>query len=106
MGSYEEIQTQRGDWLYLDPPYANTKGLYFGGIDVNKLWDWLRRQESGYALSYDGISGDKDSTEEISRELYDKHIYISNGKSGIKRVLCNGTDAKVYESLYIKEVIK
>lgn len=40
--SYENIQSKKGDVIYLDPPYANTKGMYYGKIDYEKLWEWLR----------------------------------------------------------------
>ena len=40
--SYEEIKPKERDFIYLDPPYANTKGMYYGTIDYKKFWDWLR----------------------------------------------------------------
>ena len=38
--SYEEIisEVKEGDFVYMDPPYANTKGMYFGGIDLDKFY--------------------------------------------------------------------
>jgi DNA adenine methylase len=40
--SYEYITPSDNDFMYLDPPYAGTKGMYFGGFDNNKLFEWLK----------------------------------------------------------------
>lgn len=40
--SYTEIQPTENDFAYCDPPYAGTKGMYYGAIDYHELWDWLR----------------------------------------------------------------
>ena len=60
--SYDEIKPKEDDFVYLDPPYANTKGMYYGTIDYDKLWDWLINLPCKYALSFDGISGEEDNT--------------------------------------------
>lgn len=31
--NYDQIRSEVGDLLYLDPPYFNTKGMYYGTID-------------------------------------------------------------------------
>ena len=100
--SYEDIIPDKGDFMYLDPPYANTKGMYFGGIDLNKFWDYLRSINCSYLLSFDGISGDSDNTAQVSKDIYDEHVYLKNGNSSFKRVVGNSKDSMVYESLYIK----
>ena len=43
---YNNIVTNKNDFVYLDPPYANTKGMYYVTIDYNILWDWLKQQSS------------------------------------------------------------
>jgi len=100
--SFEKITTNEGDFIYLDPPYANTKGMYFGSFDNNELWDWLRIQPAKYVLSYDGISGDDDNTYAVPNDLWTKHEYITSGNSSFKRTIGNDNDSIVYESLYIK----
>ena len=35
---YTNINARLGDLIYLDPPYANTKGMYYGQIDYEQLW--------------------------------------------------------------------
>lgn len=101
--SYEGIHPKEKDFAYLDPPYANTKGMYYGGIDLPTLFDWLRNCKSPYIMSFDGISGDVDSTYKVPEDVYDKHLYIKSGNSSFKRTIGKSNDSMVYESLYIKE---
>ena len=39
--TFADVCPQNGDFVYLDPPYANTKGMYFGGFDNIELFRWL-----------------------------------------------------------------
>lgn len=100
--SYSSIKTDSKDFMYLDPPYANTKGMYFGGFDNLKFFNWLSGQEANWLLSYDGKSGDVDSTYQVPKELYSIHKYLKAGNSSFKRTMTGNKDAQVYESLYIK----
>lgn len=100
--SYDEIKPNQNDFVYLDPPYANTKGMYYGTIDYAKLWDWLRNLPCGYALSFDGISGEEDNTWNVPTDVYSKHEYLLSGNSSFKRTIGKSNDSIVYESLYLK----
>lgn len=100
--SYDEIKPKENDFVYLDPPYANTKGMYYGTIDYDKLWDWLRNLPCKYALSFDGISGEEDNTWNVPKDVYSKHEYLLNGNSSFKRTIGKSNDSIVYESLYLK----
>ena len=100
--SYEKINPQKRDFVYLDPPYANTKGMYYGCIDYEKFWEWLRRLPCGYVLSFDGFSGGEDNTWDVPGDIYSEHKYLLNGNSSFKRTTGNSKDSVVYESLYIK----
>ena len=100
--SYAEIKPKEDDFVYLDPPYANTKGMYYGTIDYDKLWNWLRNLPCKYALSFDGISGEEDNTWNVPQDVYSRHEYLLNGNSSFKRTIGKSNDSIVYESLYLK----
>lgn len=99
--SYENFTTTENDLLYLDPPYANTKGMYYGTIDYSKLWQYLSQTPSDWLLSFDGIAGIEDNTMDLPN-IYDSHVYINSGNSSFRRVIGNSKDTEVQESLYIK----
>lgn len=98
--SYSEITTNKNDFIYLDPPYAGIKGMYYGTINYEALWNWLRSQPCKYALSFDGTCGKEDRTYEVPSDLYSTHDYIYSGCSGFKR-LKEQTTEYVEESLYL-----
>lgn len=100
--SYNEIITNENDFIYLDPPYANTKGMYYGTIDYDELWNWLRNQKCDYMLSFDGKTSSMDITYDVPKDIYNKHEYLYNGNSSFRRVVGNSNGEYVSESLYIK----
>lgn len=100
--SYDTINPSENEFLYLDPPYANTKGMYYGTIDYDKLWNYLRNCKSDYFLSFDGIAGEENNIYNIPKELYNEHILLNSGNSSFRRVIGNNNDVNVKESLYIK----
>jgi DNA adenine methylase len=98
--SYENIRSKAGDFLYLDPPYANVNGdVYHGGINYDVFWNWLRLQQGNYAISFDGTLGNNDMTYEVPNDIYRQHLYINNGISGFKKIHNDTEHGK--ESLYI-----
>ena len=101
--SYENIKTKIRDVMYLDPPYANTKGMYYGTIDYDKLWNWLRGQEGMYLLSFDGSTSSENMTQNIPKDIYDTHEYLYSGNSSFRRVVGKSNKEYVNESLYIKQ---
>jgi DNA adenine methylase len=101
--SYEKWKPNKNDFLYLDPPYNNTKGMYYDNFDQNMFFEWLRQLPCGYALSYDGKSGQKDNTYDIPKDLYDEHMYLASGNSSFKRIKEIDKNANVFESLYLKK---
>ena len=101
--SYDTINPSENDFLYLDPPYANTKGMYYGTIEYDKLWNYLRSCKSDYFLSFDGIAGEENNIYNVPKELYNKHILLNSGNSSFRRVIGNNNDVNVKESLYIKK---
>ena len=99
---FKDISTTDSTFMYLDPPYAGVKGMYYGGFNNKELFDWLRKQPAQWVMSYDGISGDVDNTYNVPEDLYSQHVYIRSGNSSFRRVIGKSNDTIVYESLYIK----
>ena len=92
-----------GDFVYLDPPYFNTKGRYFGTIDFDRFVEYLyclNQKGVKYALSFDGKRGDTDYTVELPKDLYKRHLMLPSGNSSFKKVMDKKSEA-VYESLYL-----
>lgn len=104
-GDYEEtVQTaQEGDFVYLDPPYANNKSRYISDLDSDRLWDVLEslnRRGVKWALSFDGTRGENDFTQPVPPSLYQHRHLISSGNSKVRQVL-GGVNEEVRESLYL-----
>lgn len=100
--SYLNIKPSINDFIYLDPPYANTKGMYYGTINYEDLWVYLRNLSCKYIFSFDGISGNEDNTQNVPDDVFSKHEYILSGNSSFKRTIGKSNNSIVYESLYIK----
>lgn len=100
--SYHELNPTEKDFIYLDPPYANTKGMYYGTIDYEKLWNWLRESKSDYILSFDGKTSSENMTYNVPKDLYSTHEYLYSGNSSFRRVIGTSSSEYVSESLYIK----
>ena len=103
MLTYRWIKPTENDFVYLDPPYANTKGMYTSEFNNDLFFKWVKTLPCKWALSYDGKSGNEDNTFDIPKELYDEHVYLKSGNSSFKRLKKVDKDAMVYESLYIKK---
>lgn len=97
---YKSISPNENDFVYLDPPYANTKGMYYGAIDNDELFKFLRNLKCKWMMSFDGISGDVDNTYNVPTDIYKEHKYIKSGNSSFKRTIGKSNDSIVYESLY------
>ena len=100
--SYEIFSPNENDFCYYDPPYANTKGMYFGAIDNGKFFSFLSDLKCPYCFSFDGYCEDEDSTYDVPKYVYDEHVYLKSGNSSFRRVIGNKTDKIIYESLYVK----
>lgn len=84
--------------VYLDPPYYESYGMYYGEFDFNIF----NKQINEYPEKYRKIliSFDGKPVKEIDFSKYDrKKIY--NGKSGFNKL--HKKDVEVYESLYISK---
>lgn len=101
--SYEDItkHTQSYDncLMYLDPPYENTKGMYFGGFNNKQFINWLNNLKFKWILSYDGKVND-DKVEHVAPN-FKRHEYLLSGNSSFRRVIGNSNDSIISESLYL-----
>lgn len=96
-------EVKKGDFLYLDPPYANSKNRYIENLDEQKLWDFLELANSKgakWALSFDGTRGENDLVAEVPKELYKSHNLLKAGNSAVKKVLSSSVE-EVKESIYL-----
>jgi len=96
-------KARKGDFVYLDPPYFNTKGRYFGTINFAEFVEYLRdlnKRGIKYALSYDGLRAENNYIVEIPKELYKRHLLLPSGNSTFKKVQDKKVE-KVFESLYL-----
>ena len=102
-GSYEKIikDATKDDFIYMDPPYNNSKTLYYGNFNDSNLFEEIKKINCKWILSYDGISGDKDNTYSVPKGLYKHHVYVDSGVSSFKRIVLSDRHAEVKESLYL-----
>ena len=94
---------QKGDLIYLDPPYFHTKGRYYGTIDYDVFLSYLEDLNCRgirYMLSFDGIRGKENYTVKLPKELYKRHELIPSGNSSFKKVM-DKQNLQVFESLYL-----
>ena len=97
------MSAEKGDLIYLDPPYFHTKGRYYGTIDFDEFLDYLRdlnKRGIKYILSFDGKRGDDDFTVSLPSDLYKRHELLPSGNSSFKKVM-DKERLQVYESLYL-----
>lgn len=104
-GDYRETtqNATKKDIIYLDPPYVNTKGRYYGTIDYDEFYaylDELNRKGIKYVLSLDGKRGNKEYEAGIPKELYVKKYMLESGNSSFKKVM-DKSNEQVYEALYL-----
>lgn len=102
---YFEIlkKVKEGDFVYLDPPYVNSKNRYTQDLDIDRLYSFLRnlnKKKVKWAMSFDGTRGSSDLVEAIPKELYKQFFLINSGNSSVKNVL-SSTKETVHESLYL-----
>lgn len=101
--SYEDVVSDNNSLIYLDPPYMSVvrHQMYFGGIDKEKFFFWLRNLKGKWILSFDGKRGEEDYTYSVPQDLYKRHEYLYSGNSSFERYLGKGKTERVFESLYL-----
>jgi len=94
---------RKGDFVYLDPPYLNSKNRYIENLDFNvflKQLDRLNIKGIPYALSFDGSRNGKNFNLDFPKDFYKRKILIETGYSPVTKVL-NGKNHQVKEALYL-----
>lgn len=97
------IEAKAGDFIYFDPPYANSHNRYVKDLDLNLFFDTLEELNSRgvlWAVSFDGSRGESDYKTELPRELFRRKILLSNGTSSLNNIL-NSKKEEVLETLYL-----
>ena len=89
--------SQRGDFIYCDPPYSHSQGILYGAQDfsLNTLFDEIQKakdQGVKVALSIDGKkkSGNYICDLPIPPNLFQEEISISVGRSMLRRFQMEG----------------
>jgi len=96
--SFDKIKPLEDDFVFLDPPYLNTKGMYFGTIDAQNYIDFLRQLKCSYAFTFDGkLSDSKDMTFKFPEDIFTEYFLLDAKPSKFREY-----KIKVQESLYLK----
>jgi DNA adenine methylase len=85
--------------IYCDPPYQQTKGMYFNNFDNKQFLKWLNSLSCKWILSYDGKINNQ-QVQHIAPN-YKRHEYLISGNSSFRRVTGNSNDSIISESLYL-----
>ena len=96
--SYDEIIFKNDSLIYLDPPYENTKGMYFSNFDNVKFINYINKLNCKWILSYDGKINDA-KVDHINPNFV-RHKYLLSGNSSFRRILGNKSST-IYESIYL-----
>ena len=96
---FEEVE--EGDFLYLDPPYDNTRiNRYFGRVGFDDFFNQLRllnTMDIKFVLSFDGKSN---GSFVVPIDCYINKVYIDSKNSSFRRTKEGMTNKDVFESLY------
>lgn len=98
-----ENEITKNDFIYMDPPYLNSKNRYISNLEIDKLFNFLETLNNigaKWALSFDGTRGDSDLQVPIPKELYKSQKLIHSGNSAVMKVLSSTIEA-VHEAVYM-----
>lgn len=93
--SFENIlPSSCDDVIYLDPPYTNTKALYFGNISFDVLKSWLDHINCSWFMNINGVNS-TDNEENIDINYTAKELIVS-GNSSFSRMKCKSVNVSEY----------
>lgn len=98
--SYTEFQfpTDDGGFVYLDPPYSNSKNSMYGGsFDFHEFDAWLATVRARFLLSYNSIS--ENDYERMFTTAFKTRRLVGNSKSSFKKLFAD-KNVPVSEYLY------
>jgi DNA adenine methylase len=97
-------RARRGDLVYCDPPYHHSQSILYGAqsFDLEELFETVARcKDRGVfvALSIDGRkkSGDVACDLPIPEELFEREVFVSCGRSMLRRFQMNGKTLEAEE---------
>lgn len=97
-------QVEKGDTIFLDPPYVGTRSRYLPQfLDYNAFYSELERLNwvgVNWVLTLDGEAGERFYDNKIPKDLFKTHFKLTTGKSPFSKVMNNKQD-RVLESVYL-----
>ncbi len=93
-----------GDLVFLDPPYAGTRGRYSQEkFDVTGFYSELERLNgvgARWVVTFDGYAGERTYEEALPKSLFEIRLALPTGNSPFTKLMRTGVDA-VVESVYL-----
>lgn len=98
--SFENVSPSSiDDVVYIDPPYSNSNSLYFGSINYETFFQWIKDLPCSWFLNFNGVNKTDNETERDFQ--YDDKVILKSGKSSFSRM--KGQQVNVGEYFYYKK---
>lgn len=95
----------RGDFVFLDPPYKRTKGMYLPvDFDYNIFYEELarlNRKGANWMLTLDGVTHKGEEDSGIPRELYKRRLESKKTNSTFVKLKDMDQGTKVSDYIYL-----
>lgn len=97
-------QVKENDIVFLDPPYAGTRGRYLPNpFDLRPFYQELERLNrigAKWILTFDGFAGEREYDWALPANLYQTKLMLPTGNSPFTKLMGSSIDA-VVESTYV-----